>query len=207
MVETKSTEWPKSYYAEKDGKKRKTLLDQAMQDNPEDIANQCRTILWESRYLIKGEVPKQPADLYLGIWMDLVYLAHKKAGIFGNKGTAKELKKCIERLGMDRILQYGEAGEEVLYQEFYHLCMFYYNICSTDRSYGTKFMGLIPMKGDDVIIKLADEVAKVAYRLPISVNMQKDLKFFTRAATQAFYDSFPDDVNRLDALVESNINE
>ena len=63
-------------------------------------------------------------------------------------------------------------------------------------------MGMMSMKDEDITMKIAKEVLQNAYRLPMNTGLVQEMEVFTKAATQAFYDYFPREKDKLDSQVE-----
>lgn len=203
MEDKAQNTWPQSYYREQDAKLRKFLLDEEMKEHPGSREDELRLKLWEIRYVPNDKKASgQQVDNYIGGWMEMLYLSRNNGGLFGFRYAAKELKKTIKKMGFGLAKDYEETGENILYQEIYHLCSFYYHLCATDKGYGTKLMGIMSLKDEDITAKIAKEVAQNAYRLPMNTGLSEEMKVFTKAATQAFYDTFPGEREKLDYEVE-----
>lgn len=194
------TNWPECYYQEENAQKRKSILLQAMESEPEDAANDLRMKLWEMRYLINGKQPDKQVDNFVGAWIDFIYLAKNCTSIIMGRHAKKELQKTRKKMGMD-LAENEIQVREVLYEEYRHLGRFYFKLCATDKNYGTKFMGMISLKDEDITYKIAHEVEQVAYFLPFKAKAQEDMRIFTEAVTQGFYDVFPNEREKLDGLI------
>ena len=203
MEGTTQNTWPESYYSEKDPGLRRILLEEEIRQHPGVSENDLRQNLWEIRFVSRDKKNTgQQVDNYIGGWMEMLYLSRNNGGLFGFRYAAKELRKTIKKMGFSEAEEYGETGREVLYREIYHLCSFYYHLCATDKGYGTKLMGMMSMKDEDITMKIAKEVLQNAYRLPMNTGLVQEMEVFTKAATQAFYDYFPREKDKLDSQVE-----
>jgi len=203
MTDTPQAQWPQSYYKEKDPQIRKQLLEQAIKDSPQDKVNELRRKLWELRYQSKDKKNvKQAVDYYIAGWMELLYLSRSSKGFFGLRHTLKSLDKILQDMGFSIAGEYGEMGQEVLYQELHHLCCLYFELCISDRNYGSQMMGLMSMKEEAVIAKIAAETAQISNRLPRAAKRETQMEVLSRAARQAFYDMFPKEKDMLTQAIE-----
>lgn len=93
--------WPQCYYDELDARKRKDLLDKAIENGegaPEE--NAVRQKLWALRY---GQPKKNmpPADGYAGLWITMNLWRRDTASRFRVRAAVKELSGMLKQLGID----------------------------------------------------------------------------------------------------------
>ena len=111
--------WPQCYYDELDARKRKDLLDKAIENGegaPEE--NAVRQKLWALRY---GQPKKNmpPADGYAGLWITMNLWRRDTASRFRVRAAVKELSGMLKQLGIDAP-QASSLEQELVYRELVH---------------------------------------------------------------------------------------
>lgn len=199
-------DWPDAYYRTRDAYERKRLLEMSADRGLDPEGDKIRAALWEIRYRkMEGKADsknKGLQDTYLKAWMTFNYAAERMGSGFVRRSLQKELKKELENMGPDVVNEYGELGEKVLYDELYHMVNLYIQLCADDRAYGSVFLGLGKMKKESFVGKIADEIYSAAYRVPVGMGLEEESRLLTKAATEAFYDAYPDYENYLSELID-----
>lgn len=196
--------WPYEYYHTRDAAERRTLLEMSMERKLDPEADQVRMMIWERRYPKAGgknEGGNGLLDTYLKSWMDFRFASDKMNSWFHAKGLIKEAKKNLEAMGFDMVKEYGETGAKALYDELYHMAGLYMDLCSEDRNYGCFLLGIGKMSKESLINKMAREICDVAYKVPAGLGLEAECAPLKKAATEAFYDKFPNFENCLDVLI------
>lgn len=189
------------YYLEVDRELRKELLDAKIAAEGMTPENQLRTRLWEVRYKQRGKDPAE-VDYYIRGWLSMHYLQHATGGFFGRRNHDKEKQQILEDWGVSIAAEYGEAGQEILYQELCNMTRLYLNLCKDDKSYSSLLLGLGRMKDSSLINKIAKDVYTLAYEIPRTAGMVEEFQVFTRAATDTFYAIYPKNKAVLHSLIE-----
>ena len=179
--------WVAQYMRETDSIKRKTILDQAVEEEGMLPENELRCALYDARYQVQDG---RGIDCFIRGLMLLKFLESSSTGFFGGKRTEREKRKIAEDWQLERAKAYGETGETVLYQEFFNTAKLYIELCRNDSSYRSVLFGLGRMKDEKMIAKLANEFYKLGYTIPARCDMREDLAPFTRALTDAFCELF-----------------
>lgn len=199
MADQINQELLKKYYNEYDPVKRGKILDELIAENP-DSSNQRRKEIYDMRYDIKNlKKNGVVGDGYVNLWMTMKYSAENNTGWFGCKGARKEITKLLEKMGIPGFL---ETDEKMMYDEFYHLSALYITSSRTDRNYTTSLMGMVPMKDDVILSKIAGDIYMVGYVMPSRIKMESEFAVFGRAARDAYYDILPDNREYLEELLE-----
>lgn len=136
--------WPQCYYDELDARRRKEMLDSAIENgegNPEE--NAVRQKLWALRY---GQPKKNmpPADGYAGLWITMNLWRRDTASRFRVRAAVKELGGMLRQLGIDAPQASG-LEQELVYQELVHAVRLYLSTCA-EGSYNTRFLGMVRLK-------------------------------------------------------------
>ncbi|HUM82868.1 MAG TPA: hypothetical protein PLN48_03720 [Lachnospiraceae bacterium] len=190
-VKSRMNAWPDCYYRERDARVRRQLLDEASRENLTPEENKMREVLWNKRY--KNAGPGSPmTDLYLKTWLDFRFISENLGGLFGNKSNRKKALEALKCLGGEELESFGSAGDNILYQEIYHLGMLYISLCQEDRNYKSLVFGLGSISDDRLISKIAAEFRSVAIKVPKETGLTKECGLWTRALTAAFSDAYPD---------------
>lgn len=195
-------EWPDSYYASTDGMKRKKALDKAIAMGLEPAENEIRMKIWKKRYGSRDGV-----DEMLAGWINLLYFANVVKTDRKMKWHKKEMKQTLDGLCFDILKEYGEAAEEILYLEFFHLVDFYLDICKNDKKYGSVLLGLGSMSPEKVAYKMAKEVYMVCYKVPPMIGTVKEFALFRKASLDSFAMKMPSYENLLTHLIETEGRE
>ena len=122
-------------------------------------------------------------------------------GLFGEKKRQREREKILKDWNFALAEQYGQEGQEALYQELHNMTELYLTICQDDKAYSSMILGLGKMNKNSLLSKMAREVYTVAYEIPREMGMAEELEIFTRAATDVFYEMFPRNRNLLETKI------
>lgn len=191
--------WPQCYYDELDARKRKDLLDKAIENGegaPEE--NAVRQKLWALRY---GQPKKNmpPADGYAGLWITMNLWRRDTASRFRVRAAVKELSGMLKQLGIDAP-QASSLEQELVYRELVHAVRLYLSTC-TEGSYNTRFLGMVRLKPEQLVDKIVNEICGVAYELPERLGMEEQFAPLRRAAYEAFSAAYPEEVGKLDSAI------
>jgi len=179
-------EWPQAYYLPTDGELRKKALDRAIAEGLEPDQNKIRREIWERRYNSPAGV-----DRFLGGYMNLSYYANVVKSNFMARFHKKDIKETQAFLCYDIPDKYGEAGSDILYLELYHLIDYYIDVCLKDRKYSGLLMGLGSMKKESLIDKIATDIYRACYCVPLKFGLLPAHELLQKAAKQCFYNRFP----------------
>ncbi len=196
--EVREIKWPDDYYSTTDADKRKELLEYAIGQELEPEKNKIRMELWEKRYGVKAGV-----DQFLAAWINLIYYSNMVKGKRIARWHKKEIDKLIGSMCFDIVERDGEAAEELLYLEFYHMLDFYMDICQTDKKYTGIILGLGTMSQDRVVQKIATEFFRVAYCVPDMIKSMKEYEIVRRAVVDCFAAKFPNSAGAIEELVRN----
>ncbi len=186
--------WVVQYMYETDRKKRKVILDRAIEEEGMSPENELRSKLFEARY---GIVESRDVDYFIRGWMSLFYMNGSAKGIFGKRKVSKQKEEILADWKVAMCEEYGEIGKTVLYEELFNMAYLYITLCTTDKNYGAILLGLGHMKDEDLVNKIAKDVYTMAYETPESTDTVEDFAIFTQAATDAFCAKFDDEKDLL----------
>ena len=190
--------WPECYYQEKDAKKRLALLEEAIQAGEGDeTENAIRKKLWGLRY---GQQAKKNAPLpdgYVGLWVALNYHRQDRS-YFRLRGAVREIEGRMHDLGFDSLQ--SEQEQQLLHRELMHAVSLYLSTCS-EGSYNTQAFGLMKMKQENLIQKIAAEIQDVTCDLPARLNLTEQLTPLRKAAFETFCETFPDNAELLEDTI------
>ncbi len=182
--------WPECYYQENDAKKRLALLEEAIQAGEGDEAeNVLRKKLWALRYGQQAKKNGPLPDGYVGLWVALNYHRQDRS-YFQLRGAVREIEGRLRDLGINS-MQGTEQEQQLLHRELVHAVSLYLSTCN-EGSYSTQVFGLMKMKPESLVQKIAAEIYDVTCDLPARLGLAEQLKPLRKAAFEAFYDTFPD---------------
>ena len=191
--------WPECYYQEKDAQKRLALLQEAIQAGEGDeTENAIRKKLWGLRY---GQQPKKNAPLpdgYVGLWVALNYHRQDRS-YFRLRSAVREIEGRLRDLGIDSMRD-TEQEQQLLHRELVHAVSLYLSTCN-EGSYSTQVFGLMKMKQENLVQKIAAEIYDVTCDLPARLGLAQQLQPLRKAAFEAFYETFPDHAELLEETI------
>ena len=189
---TQARAWPEAYYEEFDPQKRRLMLEQAAGG---DLSEEdgVRRRLWELRYAA-GRKNTPPADRYIALWLALD--RWRKTGMPPRKAAAaaRELGPAAALLRPE-----GEPAmvEALVHRELVHAVRLYLGTC-LQSSYGTVLLGLVRMNDEQLLQKVAREVAEVTVLVPRWAGLAQELAPLAPAAREAFALVFPEGTDALE---------
>lgn len=186
--------WAEQYMREMSRKKRRRLLDEVIAEEGMSPENELRLKLHEARF---GINEKAEVDYFIRGWMTLYNLQNVSRGLFGKKRIARDLASVHADWKEEMAGAYGSIGEEVLYQELFHMILFYIRLCQTDRNYSSVLLGFGRMQDQNLTAKIAGDIYRTAWEIPEQQNCAGEFRLLQRAAADAFAEAFPDDEDLL----------
>lgn len=185
-------EWVRNYYRETDRKRRKQILDSAIAEEGMTPENELRLFLYDSRY---GDSEKagQEVDYFIRGWMTLEYMKSTSKFFLTKRRVSRDIASVRADWQFDKAAEYGESGSVILYNELCNLTRLYIQICRRDKTYGSFILGLGRVKDSTLTGRITDDIIKMAYELPKTLNMEEDFSIFTKAATYIFCQEFPEE--------------
>lgn len=190
VFSTAGLSWPDNYYMEMDRDERKKLLEKAIEEEGRTEENLWRERLWESRYTAVDREP-DGIDHFVRGYINLFYVAKSLKSVLRKKGNIKDMEQIRKDLCLDLQYEGSEIAEKVLYREYCHLIRLYLQLCMSDRSYSTTFMGLMSFNEDRMLDKMASDICKTAFVTPKRMGMEEVFEIFTQAALNVYKELFP----------------
>ena len=123
------------YYKENDPRRRKELLAQLPEDADDGCAELRRT-LFNLRYR-EMKQPPYLADNFLGQILNLQQMVRMRLNT--PRGQEK-VRKALDQMGAKEAAPYGEAGQDVLLEEYKHALKLYYK-CQDEE--GFRLFGIV----------------------------------------------------------------
>ena len=194
--------WPYEYMHMKDPVIRKKILDESIKQGVDPEGDKLRSMLWERRY------PKGiDEDEYFKAWMYFDFVAEEINAFFGKKKRLNNVKQHLERIGIYAMKEFGELGEQILYEELYHLVYNYIQLCADDRNYGSVILGFGKMNKDSYALKVAKNLRRVCYIPAEGFGLQEEFSLLQKAAMEAYYDAFPEYDELYDKVINKSVEE
>ncbi|MFU0832345.1 MAG: DUF5664 domain-containing protein [Oscillospiraceae bacterium] len=187
----RQTEIWDAYYAEMDAKRRKELLTDGCEMEPDNPLNALRRELWELRYL-DPKNPEQPVDRLLWQCVNLLCIYKMSRPRMVRKSSAKEVRDAIQTMGFEQAERCGESGRQELYREFRNAAHRYFSVSSTDKSYRKKYFGIKTMNHDEYKEKLAKDAWCLSKGIAERFQLQRELEVFSNAVKDEFFAFMPD---------------
>ena len=182
--------WPQEYYSTTDRDERKKLLQERLESGTADEKDQIRMKFWELRYKTRAKMPVG-VDYFIRSWMNLCFVARKPGNKFQLKQQTEAIKEAKQDMGFELAAEYGESGEEGLYQELCHGVHLYMQICQEDGRYSTQLMGIMRLKKDHLVEKMGNELWKVSTLVPQTFKMEQEFALLKKACEDVFWKEYP----------------
>lgn len=181
--------WEREYCHELHRKKRRAILERAIETEGMSPANELRMKLLEARY---GKSKEQKTDYFLRGLMTLKMINAGGRGFFAKKRIAKDREAIRMDWKLELADSYGEIGKKVLYQEFCNVMLLYLKLCNDDRNYNSTLLGIGRLSEETLANKIGRDLYTIAYEYPEELGLKKELASFTEAAKQMFFEKYPD---------------
>ncbi|HUM82322.1 MAG TPA: hypothetical protein PLN48_00895 [Lachnospiraceae bacterium] len=186
--------WPDSYYNEREAKKRREMLDLALEKGLSPEEDKIRKELFHFRYpeyeKNQGSYTK---DAYLASWMVFRSIGNSLNGFFSfKKKNIKEVQSELEKMGFAAMEEYGKKGKDFLYLELRHMTTLYFYLCREDKQYGNIILGIGTMGDESLASKAAAEAYEVGFYVPKKLGLEKECLLWSRAVSEGYSIVFPD---------------
>jgi len=202
VVTWEELSFPENYYESMDAMERYEILSKELETD-KSPQNELRMAMWEERYgKYRGEKPE--VDHYIRLWLDFHFASEKKGSFLGKGSAKKALVSDLKSFGHGLIRGKEDWAKEILYQEMKNLSRFYLSLCMTDKTYRSKFLGILRMTDDDVMEKMQKEVYEVAVATLKTFGLEKEYEIFSRATLDAYREDYPENCQVLERLLVEN---
>ena len=186
--------WAEKYMREMSRRKRRAILDDAITEEGMSPENELRLKLFEARF---GPNEKAETDFFIRGWMTLLNLQNAPRGFFGKKRISADLESIRSDWKEELAASYGSIGEEVLYQELFHMILFYIRLCQSDRNYSSLLLGFGRMQDSSLTAKIAGDIGRTAWEIPEQLGCPERFRILRKACADAFEEVYPDDIDIL----------
>ena len=170
-----------------------------MQQEYEQLKNQIEAV----RFKVINKKTGEKADHFIGFWLMLLDKGRNKQGIFSRGRAAREINRFWQKDGMDRVLEAsGALTDKLVYEQLYDSIKIFYEVCKTDRQYGSKVLGFGIMKPEEIAKKVAYEMSSYILGYFVHIEPIKFRNLIYRAIWSAYPDVFPDNSEILSLYVK-----
>ena len=192
--------WPESYYLENDPKSRWELLQKAAQEGKIDPQEKAlREELWTKRYGRKMNKKGPIGDGYIGLWVTMSLHLRDLDSKLRRRTILKELDRELVELGLDAT-RLDARTRELVDLELLHAMRIFYITCN-EGSYNSQLFGLMRLKENRLIEKIAFDVYGIAYQMPEKLGMTERFEALQKAAYRGFAERYPNSIDLLDDLI------
>ncbi|MCF0146690.1 MAG: hypothetical protein HUJ73_08915 [Eubacterium sp.] len=196
--------WVKQYMRETKPKQRKAILEQAIADEGMMPDNELRQKIAEKRYTV---VDHNDADLFLRGWLTLHFMENLKNTAFNRKRIQREKGKILSDWQFPTAKEYGEIGDQVLYEELFNMTKLYIELCTEDKHYKSIILGLGTMSKEKLRYKIAKDVYNVAFAIPKRLAFADEVGALADAARDAYCEVFDEEKEFLLELIREGEKE
>ena len=181
-----------AFYRELDPGKRRRMLEELIQAEPDDGANRYRQMLLEARHGAKKAGAE--VDRFLFQFVNLVQL-YRSSKLF--RGSARrETEKMMRELLWTEAAQYGEAGERALYWELRNAAMRYFKTCEGSL-YNRALFGMVPSSDAGRKERVSKEVWQMTDGICGRTGLDAEMMLWKRAVLDAYCQFDSDGPGRL----------
>lgn len=176
-----SSGW-KAYYCEPDPKKRRKMLDELFETEPDDGANMYRLRLWEARYLD----PKHPGaevDRFLFQFVNMIQL-YRTARLY-RKSAIRQITRAFQEMLFSEAAACGAAGEGALYWELRNAAARYLKTCEAS-GYNRAVFGMVPSSDFGRRNRVCQEIWEMTRGLAARTGMEQEMQLWNRAVLDAY---------------------
>lgn len=160
--------WPESYYEEMDPKRRKVMLEHALDTFDNKESEQKRSRIYKLRY------GRNMADQFMRVWLDLKFRNTNEAvPFFKRRKKVEEIRSLYAQFGI-----YEEDFRDVLLPEWHHFARTVITTNADDRGFNSTLLGLVSITDESAAKKLADEMHAVLKEVPEKYGLQDEVKEF-----------------------------
>lgn len=160
--------WPESYYEEMDPKRRKAMLEHALDTFENKESEQKRSRIYKLRY------GRNMADQFMRVWLDLKFRNTNEAvPFFKRRKKVEEIRSLYAQFGI-----YEEDFRDVLLPEWHHFARTVITTNADDRGFNSTLLGLVSITDESAAKKLADEMHAVLKEVPEKYGLQDEVKEF-----------------------------
>lgn len=182
--------WPEEYYKTTDREERFQILQERMESEESDTKDKIRKRFWEQRYAKREKMP-EGVDYFIRSWMDLYFVSKKPDSKWLHKQHVENVEDALKNMGFSLAEEFGPEGKEVLYEELCHGVSFYIDICRRDSKYNSQLLGIIKVKPDDLVEKIANELWRVSVLIPQKLGFEKEFQVLEKVCAEMFWKTFP----------------
>ncbi|MCR5746983.1 MAG: hypothetical protein K6G03_04690 [Lachnospiraceae bacterium] len=181
--------WTFEYKRETDRAKRKEILERAKAEYPDGKDVEIRERLWGLRYDVKNGYE---VDYFIRGFINLQALK-RNTKLPGEKNRKlKEIEYIKKDWQFELCRDYGETGENALYDELFNTTLLYIDFCKKDRNYNSILLGIGRIAEDRQRMKIINEIYEVAETIPENIGVKDLLQPFSKAAKEALGFEYPD---------------
>lgn len=195
--------WPQEYYDAVDREERKQILEERLSSSEADEKDQIRMKFWELRYKKRAKMP-MGVDYFIRSWMELYFVSRKPGNKFQLRQQQDAVTQAKHDMGFELVKEYGENGEEVLYQELCHGVRYYMQLCREDGKYNSQLLGIMKLKKDNLVEKIGNELWRVSTIVPQTFKEEKEFALLKKACEDVFWSEYPKYVNDREIKLERN---
>jgi hypothetical protein len=145
-----------------------------------------------ARYRLVDAKTGQKADLFVGLWTNLLFHGHNSRSRWGVKSAHKEMDQFFNRPELLAAMKLaGDQGVRLLCAQLVDSANSFLGSCRDDRRYGSRLMEMIKLSPEDVARKAAGDVCEtiLAYLVRLNDLTHRDLIIFS--IVMAFPRAFP----------------
>lgn len=193
--------WPQEYYDTTDREERKNLLQQRLETPAADKKDEIRMKFWELRYKTRAKMPVG-VDYFIRSWMELYFVSRKPGNKFQLKQQEEAIRQAKHDMGFELAAEYGDDGEEVLYQELCHGVALYMQLCRDDSKYNSQLLGIMKLKKNNLVEKIGNELWNVSTVVPKTFRVEKEFSMLKKACEDTFWKEYPKYVNDQEIKLE-----
>ncbi len=187
--------WLERFYHETEREDREEIFEEGLKSDGPTRENEFRQKLWNRRYTPAGREQGEVDHFFKG-FLTLDTLGRTKPGFFNKKYIQREVASLRTIWCLDLAEEYGEMGQELLYEELKHLARTYISVCQDDKNFSSMFFGVGKMSREKLNDKIADKIYFLTREVPKTHHIEKEVEPLANALIEVYFEMYPKKADR-----------
>jgi hypothetical protein len=128
----------------------------------------------------------QKVDLFMNAWMMIKVSATSGVPIFGRRLKKKEMASYMHTLCISDFPCDDDEALAIREQEWASFARTLISVCTNSRGYCSTLFGMVPIKDETVLKKIAEEIVLVTKTYPSAFGLYDDMKPFSDAVIKTY---------------------
>lgn len=187
--------WPLHYYEINDIDERERVLLEVLAEHPDSADDRRRLEILRKRFPDKGRLRGQRKDVFMEAWMMTLVTGRSSINFFNRRFVEKQVRNNLSALMIGTEDEDNIVYDPILAAEWSDFAARLIRACAEDKNYGSTAFGMIHLKDETLLDKIASEIDEVTHRIPLRFHMEKQCRQFRNVVRETF-SAITGDANR-----------